>query len=188
MSKDTIDVVVAAYRDMGAAQHDFGAVCDLIKGKRVKTEYGVILVSKDTDGKITLADTGDHLGRRGTGWGTGAGVVVDLFAPPLLASVAVGAAAGAAVSKFAEHRLTSGIHDKIGQALPAGSAAVIGVFEDDDRLVVEQALPGSPAKSVVPMGKKGLSGLKSALAQAMGKFSPDRAVGRPVHTVDAGAL
>ena len=100
--------------------------------------------------------------------------MVGLFAPPMLASVVVGAAAGAAVGKFAEHRLEGGIHDKIGEALPEGAAAVIGVFAEGDRLTVEQALPGSPLKSVVPMGKKGLRELKAALAEAMGKFSPDR--------------
>ena len=169
-----MDVVVAGYQDLGAAQRDFDVLCGLVKDKQVTTEYGVILVAKDPDGKVTLADTGDHLGRRGGGWGTGVGVVVGLFAPPMLASVVVGAAAGAAVGKFAEHRLEGGIHDKIGEALPEGAAAVIGVFAEGDRLTVEQALPGSPLKSVVPMGKKGLRELKAALAEAMGKFSPDR--------------
>jgi arylsulfatase len=176
MSDAPVDVLVAGYQDLGAAQRDFDVLCGLVKDKQVTTEYGVILVAKDAGGKVTLADTGDHLGRKGSGWGTGVGVVVGLFAPPMLASVVVGAAAGAAVGKFAEHRLTSGIHDKIGEALPEGSAAVIGVFAEGDRLTVEQALPGSPLKSVVPMGNKGLRELKSALAEAMGKFSPDRTV------------
>ena len=180
-----MDVVVAGYQDLGAAQRDFDVLCGLVKDKQVTTEYGVILVAKDPDGKVTLADTGDHLGRRGGGWGTGVGVVVGLFAPPMLASVVVGAAAGAAVGKFAEHRLEGGVHDKIGEALPEGSAAVIGVFAEGDRLTVEQALPGSPLKSVVPMGKKGLRELKAALAEAMGKFSPDRTV-LPVPDRDFG--
>jgi uncharacterized membrane protein len=84
-------------------------------------------------------------------------VVVGLFAPPMLASVAVGAAAGAAAGKFAGHRLKAGIHDKIGEAMPAGSAAVIGVFAETDRLAAEQALPGSPLKSVAPMDKNSLA-------------------------------
>lgn len=176
VSEETLDVLVAGYQGLGAARRDFDVLCGLVKDKRVAAEYGVILVAKDADGKVTLADTGDHLGRRGGGWGTGVGVLVGLFAPPMLASAAVGAAAGAAVGKFAEHRLKGAIHDKIGEALPAGSAVVIGVFAENDRLTAEQALPGSPAKSVVPMGKKGLSELKGSLAEAMGKFAPDRTV------------
>jgi arylsulfatase len=171
-----LDVLVAGYQDVTAARRDFDALCGLVKDKRVRTEYGVVLVAKDASGEVTLADTGDHLGRRGGGWGGGVGVVVGLFAPPMLASVAVGAAAGAAAGKFAERRLAAGIHDKIGEALPAGSAAVIGVFAEDDRLTAEQALPGAPLKSVVPMGKNRLRELKASLAEAMGKFSPDRTV------------
>ena len=43
-------------------------------------------------------------------WGLigGVGLVVGLFAPPLLASVVVGDAAGALVGKFARHRVESG--------------------------------------------------------------------------------
>jgi arylsulfatase len=170
-----LDVLVAGYPDLGVARRDFEALCGLIEGKTVRTE-GVILVAKDADGKVTLADTGDHLGRKGAGWGGGVGAVVGLFAPPLLASVAIGAAAGSVIGRFADHRLKTGIHDKIGEALPPGRAAVIGVFDQRDRLVVEQALPGSPAKSVVSTDRSGLKELETSLAEAMGKFSPDRTV------------
>jgi len=102
-------------------------------------------------------------------------VVVGLFAPPLLASVVVGGAAGGLVGHFVDHKLKSGLHEKMGQALPKGSAGIIAVFPDEHRLAIEQALPGSPAKSLVESDEKGLiSGLKASLAQAMGKFQPDR--------------
>ena len=51
--------------------------------------------------------------------GGGVGLVVGLFAPPLLASVVVGAAAGALVGKFARHRVESGLEEKIRTAPPA---------------------------------------------------------------------
>jgi arylsulfatase len=41
---------------------------------------------------------------------------------------------------------------------------------------VEQALPGSPAKSVAQSDSKGLKQLQESLAEAMGKFAPDRTV------------
>lgn len=46
--------------------------------------------------------------------------------------------------------------------------------DDDQRLAVEQALSGSPMKSVVQTDSKGTAALKASLAEAMGKFSPDR--------------
>ena len=176
MSNDLVDVLVAGYQDIDTARTDFDTLVELVKTKKVKVD-GVILVAQDNDGNVTVADTGDHVGRKGAGWGGGVGVLVGLFAPPLLASVAVGAAAGAVVGRFAKHKLESGIHDKIGEALPPGSAGIIASFEDDQRLGVEQALPGSLMKSVVQTDKHGLiKELKDALAEAMGKFKPDRTV------------
>ena len=168
-------VLVAAYQDDQLAQQEFDALAGLVKAKTISTD-GMILVAKDADGAVRLSDTGDHLGRKGAGWGGGVGVLVGLFAPPMLASVAVGAAAGAVVGKFADHKLKSGLEDKLGAALAAGSAVVIAVLPQSSRLAAEQALPGSPAKSVVEMGGSDLKDLKSSLAAAMGKFSPDRTV------------
>jgi uncharacterized membrane protein len=173
MSEATMDVLVAGYPDIDAAQHDFDAITELVKDKQVKVE-GVILVRHDADGQVTVVSTGDHLGRKGLGSGTGVGLVVGLFAPGLLASVAVGAAGGAIVGRFADHKLKSGIHDKIGENLPAGSAGIIAVFPSEHRLAIEQALPGSPMKSIVESDEKGLKQLQASLAEAMGKFSPDR--------------
>ena len=175
MGDEILEVVVAGYQDVDAGRRDFAALCDLVRNKAIRTR-GVILVAKDKDGNVTLADTGDHLGRRGVGWGSGVGAVVGLFAPPMLASVVVAGAAGGLVGKFADHRLKTGIQDKIGESLPAGRAAVIGVFDQRDRLAVEQTLPGSPMKSVVPMEKNRLDELQASLAEAMGKFAPDRTI------------
>ena len=146
---------------------------DLVKAKQVKVQ-AVILVAHDQDGEVTVVSTGDHLGRKGLGWGAGVGVVVGLFAPELLASVAVGALGGAIVGRFAEHKIKSGLHDKLGQALPAGSAGIIAVFDDEHRLAIEQAMPGASMRSVVQADKIGLRQLEGSLAEAMGKFNPDR--------------
>ena len=123
-----------------------------------------------------MRQTGDNRGRKGTGWGGGVGLAVGLFAPPLLASVAVGAVAGGVIGKFVDHRVEQEIHDKIGENLPPGSAGIIAVFDDDQRLGVEQALAGALLRSVVQGDKQGIGALKESLAEAMGKFSPDRTV------------
>ncbi|HXZ69412.1 MAG TPA: sulfatase-like hydrolase/transferase, partial [Streptosporangiaceae bacterium] len=172
---DTFDVIMAVYPSTGPAQNDFDALVELVKDKTVKTE-GVILVEHDAAGQVKVSQTGDHLGRKGLGWGGGVGVVVGLFSPPLLASIAVGAAAGGLVGRFAEHKVASGLEKGLGDKLAAGTAAIVAMVDDDDRLAAERALGGSLAKSVVPMDKKGVRGLKAALEQAAGKFVPDRTV------------
>src|SRR6516165_11497859 len=117
---DTFDVIMAAYQSTGAAQKDFDALVRLVKDKTVKTE-GVILVERAADGQVKVSQTGDHLGRRGLGWGGSVGLVVGLFSPPLLASVAVGAAAGALVGRFARHKVASGLEEGLGDKLAPGS-------------------------------------------------------------------
>ena len=148
---------------------------ELVKAKQVEVE-GVILITHAEDGTVNVQQTGDNLGRKGMGWGGGVGVAVGLAAPPLLAATAVGAVAGGAMGKFVDHRVETGLHDKIGENLPPGSAGIIAVFDDGQRLAVEQALPGSPLKSVVQSDKKGIRALKDGLAEAMQKFVPDRTV------------
>jgi arylsulfatase len=83
---------------------------------------------------------------------------------------------GGLAGKFAKHKVDSGIEQGLGDKLQPGTAAIIAMVDGDDRLAAEQALAGSLAKSVAPMDKTGVRGLKDALAEAAGKFSPDRTV------------
>jgi arylsulfatase A-like enzyme/uncharacterized membrane protein len=173
MAEEHAIVVVAGYQDLDAARHDFRALVDRVRDKQIALR-GAVLVGKDADGKPVLIDTGNHLGRSGAGWGAGVGLAVGLFAPALLASAAIGAAAGALAGTFADHRIKSGLQERIGQTLTAGSGVIIAVSPPSSRLAVEQALAGSPAKSVAEIDKPTLRGLEGALAEAMGKFNPDR--------------
>jgi len=172
---DSFVVIMVAYQAVGQAQEDFDALVELVKAKQVRTE-GVILVERDGDGQVTVSQTGDHLGRKGLGWGGGVGVVVGLLSPPLLASVLVGGAAGGAIGKLAEHKEKTGLQEGLGDKLQPGTAVIVAMVDDDDRLAAERALGGSLAKSVAAMDKHGVRGLKAALAEAAGKFSPDRTV------------
>jgi uncharacterized membrane protein len=171
---DTYDLILAAYPALEQAQKDFDDLVQLVKEKRIKSE-GVVLVQRDEKGEVHVTDTGNHLGRKGAGWGGGVGLAVGLAAPPLLASVAVGAAAGAIVGKFAKHKVDSGLEAGMGEKLKPGMAAVIAMVDHDDLFEAERAL-NTPAKSVAQMDKQGVRGLKDSLAEAAGKFNPDRTV------------
>ena len=135
----------------------------------------MILVTRDEAGEVHVTDTGSHLGRKGAGWGGGVGVLVGLAAPPMLGAVVVGAAAGGIVGKFAKHKVDTGLETGMGDKLKPGTAAIIAMVDDEDRLTAERAL-STVAKSVAAMDKKGVRGLKDALSEAAGKFSPDRTV------------
>jgi arylsulfatase A-like enzyme/uncharacterized membrane protein len=171
---DTFDLILAGYPALEQAQKDFDALVGLVKEKKVRSD-GMILVTRDEAGEVHVTDTGSHLGRKGAGWGGGVGVLVGLAAPPMLGAVVVGAAAGGIVGKFAKHKVDSGLESGMGDKLKPGTAAIIAMVDDEDRLTAERAL-STVAKSVAAMDKKGVRGLKDALSEAAGKFNPDRTV------------
>jgi arylsulfatase A-like enzyme len=79
------------------------------------------------------------------------------------------------IGRFVDHRLEGEIHEKIGDNLPPGSAGIIAVFREDQRLGIEQALAGAMIRSVAQGDKHGMAAaLKESLAEAMHKFEPDR--------------
>ena len=175
MADQLTDVLVAGYPDVERATKEFDDLVAAVKAKTIRIE-GAILISHDKDDNVVVQQTGDHLGRKGLGYGGSVGFLVGLAAPPLLAATVVGAAAGGIAGRFAKHKMETGLHDKIGEALKPGTAAILAMFEDDQALAVQQVLAGALARSVVQTEKSGTAALKDSLAEAMGKFSQDRTV------------
>jgi hypothetical protein len=135
----------------------------------------VILVTHDHEGNVSVRQTGDQMGRKGAGWGGGVGLAVGLFAPPLLASVAVGAVAGGLVGKFASHRLESEIHDKIGENLPPGTVTrfrFAGDVQNVQRGMVPRLLGRSYAiEAELTVPEDGAEGVIVANADFIGGFA-----------------
>jgi len=176
MADTPTDVLVAAYQDTVTATKDFESLVAFVKQKQVAIE-GVILVTHAKDGGVSVELTGDNLGRTGAFRGGGVGLAVGLFAPLLLPStVATGVVAGGLAGRLAARRIEQEIRDKIGKNLPPGSAGIIAVFDDNERLAVEQALGAALVRSIVQGDKEGMGALKESLGKAMGKLSPDRTV------------
>jgi arylsulfatase len=165
MSDEQKDVLIAAYLFEDLAKKDFDAVVKLAEDKAITVE-GVVLVQKDDQGEVAVKETGDHLGRKGAKVGGGVGLVVGLFAPPLLAATAVGAVAGAAMGKFAKHRLEGGIAEKMDSALPNGSGGVIAVYDSGGADAVDKALSNAVKKSVAQIDGTSAKELKAGLAEA----------------------
>ena len=76
---------VAVYLIPDLAQ-DFDAFVKLAERHDLDRRW---CVSKDAQGEVEVQETGDHLGRKGVKVGGGVGLVVGLFAPPLLAATAI---------------------------------------------------------------------------------------------------
>jgi uncharacterized membrane protein len=165
MSDTEFDVVIAAYLIPDLAQQDFDALVKLVADEKLEVE-GVVLVTVDADGTAAIKETGDHLGRKGLEVGGGVGLVVGLFAPPLLAATVVGGAVGGVIGKFTRHKIESGLEEKMGAALPPGSAGIVAIYDRAKTDTVNQALPSAVRKSVAQVDGGGAKELKSALAEA----------------------
>lgn len=165
MADTEFDVIIAAYLIPDLAQDDFDAMVKLVGDKQLEVE-GIALVTVAPDGVPSVQETGDHLGRKGLTIGGGVGLVVGLFAPPLLASAVVGGAAGALIGKFANHKVESGLGEKLGAALPPGTAGLIAIYDRGKADVVDKTLVSAVRKSVAEIDGGGAKQLKAALAEA----------------------
>jgi uncharacterized membrane protein len=165
MSDTKFDVVIAAYLIPDLAKEDFDGLVTLVADKQLEVE-GVALINVAVDGEVTVLETGDHLGRKGLELGGGVGLVVGLFAPPLLAATVVGGAVGGLVGKFAKHRVDSGLGEKMGAALPPGSAGILAIYDRAKAETVDTTLVSAVRKSVAKVDGGGAKQLKAALAEA----------------------
>jgi arylsulfatase len=165
MSDIEFDVVIAAYLIPDLAQKEFDALVKLVEDEQLEVE-GVALVTVDADGTVAVKETGDHLGRKGLEIGGGVGLVVGLFSPPLLAATVVGGAVGGVIGKFARHRVESGLEEKMGAALPPGSAGIVAIYDRAKTDTVNTTLASAVRKSVAQVDGGGAKELKAALAEA----------------------
>src|SRR6478735_11203117 len=162
---ETIDVLIGGYMSKDAAQEDYEAV--LAGGGYL---HGAVVVSKDLDGDLSVEET-DHMVREGAAGAGAVGFVVGLFAPPLLAATAVGAAIGAAGGALLHKQLGKGISEKAGDTIPIGGAGLIVAYPRAAAEKVEPAVTRAVQKVVGQAEGHHVAALKGALADAQHKLA-----------------
>ena len=160
MSKDATDVMIAGYITKEPALLDYQAIVD--SGAKID---GAVCITRDLEGNTTVEQT-DHLVKGGAKALGGAGLVVGLFAPPLLAATAVGAAAGAALGKGASSKVKSQIEVQAEQTIPWGGAGVIVAYPRSSADAVDEAVSRAVKKVVGEAEGRKVKALKAALADA----------------------
>jgi uncharacterized membrane protein len=126
MAERNFVLFVAAYDDEGAARADFAE----IKSLEDTAVVAAAVLSRDADGKVEVKEHGGRLVKRGTAIGAVGGLVVGLFAPPLLLSGLVGAGIGAGVGAIATRHEEKKIGVDAQEWLPSGSSAIVAVVDD----------------------------------------------------------
>jgi uncharacterized membrane protein len=164
--KDTLDLLLAVYASPDLAHKDYGIFVKLAGNKTISTD-GIMLVSKDTSGVVHVEETKDHAVRNGVTRGALAGLIAGLFTPLFWGTtVTGGAAVGGLVGAIARRRVTAGIGDKLGDALPAGLAGVVAIYDHEDADAAMSALTNAVRTSSAPMDQVSPAKLKAGLQEA----------------------
>jgi uncharacterized membrane protein len=164
MNDVPLDLYIAGYSDPDAAKADFDA---LKKAQRKGIVFidGAVLVSRDEDGTLHVKESGDHDVFKGATIGVAGGLVLGLFAPPLLGAMVVGGLIGGLTGKLVKHHEEKGIARDLEDTIPPGTSGVVAVFEEVWVEAVEQRLAKAERKALVEADKQTAQELKKALAE-----------------------
>ena len=166
MSPETTEVMIAGYISKEGALLDYEAVANA----GVKID-GAVCVSRDLEGNTTVEQT-DHLARKGAKTIGGVGLVVGLFAPPLLATTVVGAGLGGVLGRAAHSKVKSKIEEQAEDTIPWGGAGLIVAYPRSSAEGVDGAVTHALKKAVGEAEGKKVKALRAALAQAQENMSP----------------
>ena len=166
---DTIDVLIGGYLSKDAAEEDYNAVLEC--GGDLQ---GAVIVSKDLEGNLSVEQT-DHMVREGAEGLGAVGFAVGLFAPPLLAATAVGAAIGAGAGELLHHEVNDKLGDQAGQTIPLGGAGLIVAYSHSEAEKVEPAVTRAVKKAIGEAEGNHVKALKGAIADAQKKMAEESA-------------
>ena len=157
---DTIDVLIGGYLSAQAAEEDYESV--LACGAHL---HGAVVVAKDLEGNLTVHET-DHMVKEGAAGLGAVGLAVGLFAPPLLAATAIGAAAGAGAGALLHHKTVDKLGEQAGATIPIGGAGLIVAYSHDEAAKVEPAVTRAVKQAIGEAEGSHVQALKGALADA----------------------
>ena len=151
MTDQNVSLVVAAYGDdTSAAAEDFKA----IKKMEDVAVVAAVVLDRDAAGKVNVKEHGGGLVAAGSAVGAVGGLVVGLFAPPLLLATAVGAGIGAGVGALTKRHEEKSIGVDAEQWLPPGASSIVAVVDDQYLDRIDKAV-GKATKKVTKAIDKG---------------------------------
>ncbi|MBM7506123.1 DUF1269 domain-containing protein [Agromyces aurantiacus] len=163
MGMDNLLLYVATYDDAASAADDYRR---LEAAKEVDLEVvSSVVVHRDDDGKVTVDERGTGQVKSGALIGGGAGLVLGLFAPPLLAATAIGAGVGAVAGKLAERHDEKKMGVELEASLPRGSSAIVAVIDDRYLDRIDAALEKAQRKIDKAIDREDYEALEKAIAE-----------------------
>jgi uncharacterized membrane protein len=162
---DNLSLYVATYSDATDAKTAY----ETLKGQQgddFKID-GAVVMTRNASGDVDVLSKGVS-SDTGTGaWiGGGLGLVVGLFAPPLLAATAIGAGIGALLGHFTKKHEEKKLGVELDQYFPPNSSAVVVIVDNKYLDRVQNALVKSDKQVTKAIDKDDYKDLQKALSKS----------------------
>jgi uncharacterized membrane protein len=164
MAGDNLVLYVATYGDATSAKADFDSL-KAAEGDDFKVE-GAVVMSRDANGDVDVLSKGAETTAAGAWIGGGIGLVVGLFAPPLLAATAVGAGIGALLGHLTKKHEEKELGVELDEYFPPNSSAVVVVVDNKYLDRVEAALVKSDKQISKAISKDDYDKLAKAVSKS----------------------
>jgi uncharacterized membrane protein len=164
MAAAELTLVAGTYEDAGAALSDSES---LKNGQDVGgySIHGLVVLTRDAKGDVRLQEHDASVGHGAT-IGAGAGIVIGLFAPPLLAATLIGAAVGAGIGKLRKRHEEKKLGVDVDEYLPPGTTALVALVTGESAGTAETALVKADKRVSRPVAPADYEALKDLMSKA----------------------
>jgi uncharacterized membrane protein len=166
MTDANLVLCVATYPDAASAGQDY----DALKAAEKDLDFavvGAVVMSRDAEGKVSVDEHRAASPVAGSAvLGGGVGLVVGLFAPPLLAATVVGAGVGAGIGALVKKHQEKEMGVELEAYLPPGSSAVVAIVDDVYADRVDKALDHAEKRVSKAIDSNDMAQLQKALDEA----------------------
>jgi len=162
MADQNLTLYVAVYDDASSADADYQALHAATDSGDLKV-VGSIVLDRDAAGKVVVREHGAGFVPAGATLGGITGLVVGLFAPPLLLATAIGAAIGGGIGELVKRHEEGKVGVELEKVMPAGSSAIVAVVDDTYADRVDAALGKASNKISKAIDSGDVDKLKKAI-------------------------
>jgi uncharacterized membrane protein len=140
VSDGATTLFVADFDDTDTAWEAYEALTSMEDGRHLAIE-GVLVVTRDAEGRMEVQKATDHSTKRGMTWGLVGGAVLGVFFPPsILGSAAALGLGGAAIGKARQLHHKSELEKELEMAVAPGHSGIVALVTDPGAVEIRKAL------------------------------------------------